>query len=369
MENENAFKNWINPAVVKKIAHLFHGVYPAFSERNFLNISTQLKELELKGRVLVLTKGLRRELPVKFTEAAKIIKKVLMQKQLKGFELWPLSEYISQFGLDHFDESIELMYLLTQQFTSEFAIRPFLQKDPERVLKQFSTWLKDENVHIRRWISEGSRPLLPWGGKIQSFIERPATIHLLDALKYDEELYVRKSVANHLNDITKHHPELVLETLKKWIKSSPEQHLDKIHWIKKHALRTLIKQGHTKALGLMGASDKAEVKVSKFKMKKDKFKVGDVLEFQFILESTGKKEQKIIIDYGIGYVKSNGSISTKMYKLKSLNLGSKEIILIKKNHLLKKITTSTFYSGKHELIIQVNGKILKKVHWDFTICE
>ena len=363
MENENAFKNWINPTVVKKIAQAFHGVYPAFNEKNFHKNSTKLKEFELKGRVLLLTEGLRQELPNNFTEAAKIIKKVLLQKQLKGFELWPLSEYISQFGIDHFDESMELMYLLTQEFTSEFAVRPFLQKDPERVLRQFEDWLKDENVHVRRWISEGTRPILPWGGKIQSFIERPATVHLLDALKYDEELYVRKSVANHLNDITKHHPELVLETLKKWGKSCPEQHRDKIHWIKKHALRTLIKKGHIKALGLMGVSDKAEVKISQFKLNKDKFKVGDVLEFQFVLESTGKKEQKVIIDYGIGFVKSNGSISTKMFKLKTVHLGAKDKIILKKKHSLKKITTTTFYPGEHDLVLQVNGKILKRIPW------
>lgn len=365
MENENAFKNWISPAVVKKMGNVFHSAYPAFDEKRFLKLSPKLKDLELKGRVLLLTDGLRKELPGKFLEDAKILEKVLSGKKLTGFELWPISEYISLFGTDHFDESLELMYQLTQQFTSEFAIRPFLQKNPDRILKKLQTWLKDENVHIRRWISEGTRPLLPWGGKIQSFVERPATIHLLDALKYDEELYVRKSVANHLNDISKNHPELVIETLKEWTKAAPPQHVEKIHWIKKHALRTLIKKGHGKALNLMGVSDKTEVKITQFKLNKDKFKVGEVLEFQFVLESDGKEEQKIIVDYGIGFMKSNGSLSTKMFKLKTVILAPKEKVVIKKKHSLKKITTTTFYPGEHDLVLQVNGKILKRTSWIF----
>lgn len=367
MENENAFKNWINPAVVKRTSSIFKAAYSSFDEKRFQKISPKLNDLELKGRVLLITQALKAELPSDFSASAKILKKVLNEKKLTGFELWPISEYISQFGTDHFDESLELMYQLTQQFTSEFAIRPFLLKDPERILKKFKTWLKDDNVHIRRWISEGTRPLLPWGAKIPSFVQKPATIPLLEALKYDEELYVRKSIANHLNDISKHHPDLVVETLKGWVKAAPESHEEKIQWIKKQALRTLIKKGHPKALGLMGVSDKSDVKLSQLKLNKDKFKLGDTLEFEFVLESTGTKTQKIIVDYGIGFLKSNGSVSTKMFKLKTIELQPKEKITIKKRHSLKAITTTTFYSGQHELVLQVNGKILKKTEWLFKV--
>jgi 3-methyladenine DNA glycosylase AlkC len=367
MENENAFKNIINPAVVKKTSDLFKEAYPSFNEKGFQKISAKMKELELKARVLAITEGLKIELPVNFLASAKIIKKVLAQKKLTGFELWPISEYISQFGTDHFDESLDLMYQLTQQFTSEFAIRPFLLKDPNRILKRFEAWLNDDNVHVRRWISEGTRPLLPWGTKIPSFVTKPATIHLLDALKYDEELYVRKSIANHLNDISKHHPDLVVETLKGWVKTAPKRHQDKIQWIKKQALRTLIKKGHPKALSLMGVADKTEVKISQLKLSKDKFKLGETLEFEFVLESTCAKLQKMIVDYGIGFLKSNGSISTKMFKLKTVDLAPHEKLLVKKRHSLKAITTTTFYSGEHELVLQVNGKILKKTAWQFKV--
>jgi 3-methyladenine DNA glycosylase AlkC len=365
--SDNAFKNMINPTVVKKIGKIFHEVYPKFNEKRFHKVSANLADLELKLRVLAITDGLRVELPGNYPEDTKLIEKVLSQKKLTGFELWPVSEYISQYGTEHFDESLDLMYLLTQQFTSEFAVRPFLQKDPQRILKKFKSWIKDENVHIRRWISEGSRPLLPWGGKIQSFIKKPETLHLLEELKYDSELYVRKSVANHLNDISKHHPELVVSTLKEWVKKSPKLHLDKIHWIKKQALRTLIKKGHKNALSLMGVSHDHDVKVKTLKLNKKDVKLGDGLEFELVLESTSKKSQKLIVDYVIGFMKSNGKISKKVFKLKAFEIEHGEKLIIKKRHALKKITTMTFYPGQHSLGIQVNGEILKTVSWTFRI--
>jgi 3-methyladenine DNA glycosylase AlkC len=367
MENEGAFKNWINPVVVKKIAAVFSSVNSDFDPARFEGCSRKLKELELKGRVLLITSALRTELPGSFKTNAKVLKKVLARKMLSGFELWPVSEFISQFGLQDIDESMELMYLLTQQFTAEFAVRPFLQQNPKTILAKFEKWATDKNSHVRRWVSEGSRPLLPWGGKIHSFIERPATLHLLEILKYDDELYVRKSVANHLNDISKDHPELVIVTLKKWLNVAPAEHEEKIQWIKKHALRTLIKKGHVGALGLMGVTGNADVKISKFKLNKNEFKVGDTLEFEFQVESVSRKTQKVIVDYGIGFLKSSGSISTKMFKLKSIDLPPAQRIALSKRHSLKKITTSTFYSGTHELILQVNGKILKKLSWEFNV--
>lgn len=364
-ENENAFKNFINPKVVKNISKVFHEIYPTFDQKRFQKLIPKLADLELKQRVLLITDGLRAELPGKYMADKKIIEQVLEKKKLTGFQLWPISEYISQYGTDHFDESLELMYQLTQQFTSEFAIRNFLLKDPQRILKKFKTWVKDENVHIRRWVSEGTRPLLPWGGKIHSFIKKPETLHLLNELKYDDELYVRKSVANHLNDISKHHPELVVSTLKEWVKQSPKLHLDKIHWIKKQALRTLIKKGHKNALSLMGVNHKCDVVVKTLKLNKAVYEMGDTIEFDFILESTAKKPQALIVDYLVGFVKANGTVTAKVFKLKNMEIGPGEKIKIKKRHSLKKITTMTFYPGQHTLSIQVNGQILKTASWTF----
>ena len=363
--SDSAFKNFINAGVVKNLGNAFQKAYPKFDTKAFNKLSDKLAPLELKQRVLLITSEFRRQLPEDFKKAAPIVKKVLNSKSLGGFQLWPVSEYISQFGTDDLEISMDLMYIMTQSFTSEFAIRPFLLKNPEKTMKILEGWIEDENVHIRRWVSEGTRPNLPWGGKIPSFIKKPATLHLLEALKYDEELYVRKSVSNHLNDISKDHPDLLIKTLKSWNKEAPEAHKAKIKWITKQALRTMIKKGHPGALGLMGVKHGAEVSVSKIKLNQKDYKLGDVLSFEFTLESESKKSQDVIVDYSLGFIKSNGTLVHKVFKLKALTLKAGEKVVMKKNHSLKRITTMTFYPGEHEVQIQVNGKIMKKASWNF----
>jgi 3-methyladenine DNA glycosylase AlkC len=224
MDNENALKNLINEKTVSSLGQEIVEVYPLFKRSEFLRVGKKLAPLELKARVKLLANELYVFLPADYKKALEIILKVLNKKKMKlsGFELWPFSEFIGTYGLDHFDESMKAMYVLTQHFTSEFAVRPFILKNHVRVLKYFSKWASDKNKHVRRWVSEGSRPLLPWGGNIPLFIMNPThTLLLLEKLKYDDELYVRKSVANHLNDISKNHPHVVIQMLRAWEKDSP----------------------------------------------------------------------------------------------------------------------------------------------------
>lgn len=365
-DNPNAFKNFINADVVKKIALGISESYSSFDKKNFLKLTKELPPLELKQRVLLIAKNLKEYLPESYPESLSILLKAMKKADLKGFELWPFSEYISQFGVEHFDESMSGMYQLTQRFTSEWAIRPFFVKDHKRVLKQFLQWTSDESYHVRRWVSEGSRPLLPWGQKLNLFIKEPHhTLALLHKLKFDEELYVRKSVANHLNDISKHHPDVVIKTLSQWQKEAGKDHQEKIDWITRHALRTLIKKGHPGALKLMGVKGNAQVKISAIALNKKSYKLNDVLEFSFTLESSSKSEQKIIIDYGIDFQKANGKKGLKMFKLKTISLKANEKIVVNKRHSLKPITTMKYYSGIHHLSIQINGQVLKKTDWNF----
>lgn len=365
-ENPNAFKNFINPNVVKKLSRLFRQHHKAFNSKRFEKCSQDFSSLELKQRVQRVRDALRVELPENFSMASEAIRLVLLERELKSFELWPLSEYISTFGVDHFDESFELMYMLTQDFTAEFAIRPFLMRDHNRCLKILSKWAKDENVHVRRLVSEGSRPILPWGGKIRIFLDRPElTLPLLEALKYDDELYVRKSVANHLNDISKHHPKLVVDLLRHWKSQAPKNEAKKIEWITRHALRVLIKKGFPQALKLMGVNDKFSGRITAFKIKGKKLKIGETLEFEISLESHAKKSQRIIIDYLIYFIKADGSLKPKVFKFKTLELEPGESVSLQKKHALKRITTMTFYPGTHQLGLQVNGEILIQQEWTF----
>ncbi len=368
MEESSAFKNFINKKVVDTIGREVHHHYQEFSLKEFVKVSEKLAPLELKARVLLITAELKKHLPDSYKEAAHILKKTMESGELTGFSLWPFSEYISQFGLDDFETSMEVMKVLTQKFTAEWAVRPFLLKDHSKVLKAFSKLATDKNVHIRRWSSEGARPVLPWGPKIPAIIADPTlTLPILEKLKYDEELYVRKSVSNHLNDITKTHPKLVIDAVKRWESEAPPKHLDKILWIKKQALRTLIKKGNKDALKLMGVSGEAKVNISGIKLNQKKYKLGDKLEFSFELTSTAKSSQKLVIDYGIDFVKAGGKKSTKIFKLKSVDLAGKEKCEIKKSHSLKKITTMTYYKGLHHLVIQVNGKILASQSFQFDV--
>lgn len=359
-------KNLINRSLLERMAAEISRVYPLFPHSKFLKQSHSLEGNELKARVLLVTSALKMHLPENFPESISILVKVMENDKLSGFDLWPFSEYIGQFGLDHYDESLAAMTVLTQKFTAEFAVRPFFIKDQHKVLKFFTKNVNHKNHHIRRWISEGSRPLLPWGERLPSFVTDPSpTLKLLEKLKYDEELYVRKSVANHINDISKHHPGLVIKTLEAWEKSSPAAQMDKILWIKRHGLRTLIKKGHKDALRLMGVSGEAKIEVGKVRLNQKTYRLNDRLELQIEFRSTSKKSQRLVVDYLIDFQKANGKKSSKVFKLKVLELSAGEKVLIKKSHHLKKITTMKYYKGLHHLLIQVNGKILAQADWQF----
>ncbi len=368
MENEKAFKNFINADVVRLISSEIKKVDKKFASKDFEQLIPHLKTLELKNRVLLVTKGLAENLTKSYPENIKVIKQVIKNNKLTGFQLWPFSEFISQFGLLHFEESMEVMYELTQKFTAEFAIRPFIIHDHQKVLSYFANLTNDSNVHIRRWVSEGTRPLLPWGQKINVFINHPElALSLLEELKYDEEIYVRKSVANHLNDISKHHPLLVIELMAKWQKACPEEHISKIAWIKKQALRTLIKKGHPGALKLMGVNGKGKIQLKGFKLDKKTYQLNDKLIFHFEIISQSKSNQSLVIDYGIDFLKANGKLGRKIFKLKNIELDAGSSIKITKAHSLKAITTMKFYSGKHQLSLQVNGICLETLQFSFKV--
>lgn len=367
MESENAFKNLINDNVVDQIAREIKLFYPDFNSKKFSVVSKRFPDLELKARVVAISQALKLYLPPEYPNALRILVKVIKNKKLSGFSLWPFSEFIGQHGLDHFDESLQAMYYLTKEFTSEFAVRPFFIKDHKKVLKFFHRWVTDKNVHIRRFVSEGSRPLLPWGLRLNIFKENPQlSVALLNDLKHDPELYVRKSVANHLNDVTKFNPDLVIQTLRQWEKDVPTEHANKIAWIKRHGLRTLIKKGHPSALKLMGVSDQAQVEIKNLKSDKINYKSNDKLNFKFTVQSKSAKKQKLIIDYVIYFVKANAKTTPKVFKLKTLTLEPKENLVVEKNHSLRPITTMVFYKGTHFLSIKVNGREFEKIKWNFN---
>lgn len=363
-ENPNAFKLFINEDVVNRMADALSSATKNFSQKEFKKVVKKLGPLELKARVALLSQTLHEHLPPSFPQAVEILLKSLKKKNLKGFDLWPYTHFVQTYGQGHFTESLEALRTLTQLFTSEFAVRPFLKLYTKKSLNYLMECAKDDNVHVRRWSSEGSRSRLPWGERLDVFIENPQlTLPILEALKYDDELYVRKSVANHLNDIAKDNPAVVLQTLKTWNAKCPPAHHQKIQWITRHALRTLIKNGNADALKLIGVSNKAQIKLSSLKLAKKSFKIGDSLIFEISLQSQSQKTQKIIVDYVIHHQKAGGKTSPKVFKLKTFELLPGQTLNISKKHSLKPVTTRRYYLGKHRLEIQINGKILAGEDW------
>ncbi|RYZ72670.1 MAG: hypothetical protein EOP05_10765 [Proteobacteria bacterium] len=247
-------------------------------------------------------------------------------------------------------------------------MRPFLNADPKTTLAYLLKASVDKNVHIRRWSSEGSRPRLPWGERLNEFIKKPeSTLPILENLKYDDELYVRKSVANHLNDIAKDHPDFVVKILKRWQQEVPTEHKPKIDWITRHALRVLIKNGHAGALALVGVSSNAAIEIKALKVSPTTLQFGESLRFSFEIQSTARKAQKLVIDYVIHFVKASGKTAPKVFKLKTFSLGPNEKLKIEKSHAVRKITTRDYFPGKHTLALQINGKVVAQKNWTLEI--
>ncbi|MEN0058484.1 MAG: DNA alkylation repair protein [Bdellovibrio sp.] len=367
---ESAFKNWINADLVRRFGLHILKHYSDFDVAGFEKLLPQLKSLELKARIGLICDFLHAHLPTDYRKALRILLKAVSRPQagiqpLTGFDLWPVTEFVQRYGLDKkdFDESLQALHELTQKFTAEFAIRPFLIEDEKYTLKVLHRWTQDSEVSVRRLVSEGTRPRLPWGQQLKSFIKDPApTLPLLEDLKYDEELFVRKSVANHLNDISKDHPSLTLKIIQRWLQEAPTEHQAKIRWIARHSLRTLLKKGHPQALKIFGYKTNHRARIGKLKISQKQIVIGENLDFSFEISSSSPTQ--VMIDYLVHYKKANGSNAAKVFKLTTKKLKAGEILLVQKKHSFKLVTTRTYYPGIHYLEIMIKGQLAGKVRFE-----
>jgi 3-methyladenine DNA glycosylase AlkC len=367
-ENEQALKHLFGAELLKRVANSLGSVYPAFDRKHFQGLMPALKPLEMKPRVRLLRDELKKLLPQDYKKALGILVKSGTSGKLDGFDLWPYTEFIQTYGLENPEISLDALRELTSVFTSEWAVRPFIKRYPDQTMRYLLKCAGDKNEHIRRWASEGTRPRLPWGERLHDFVRDPKpTLPILEKLKFDPELYVRKSVANHLNDIAKDHPRLVVKVLTKWKKEAGEKHAAKANWIIHRSLRTLIKKGDSGALELIGVSKKTEIKFLEFKIKQKKIKLGERIDFEFEIHSLSKNSQKLVVDYIVHFVKANRSTTPKVFKLKTIDLAAKEKLSIVKSHHFKKITTRDYYSGLHFLEIQINGVAAGKREWKLEV--
>ncbi len=352
----DALKEIFNRNYYKHLANLFKAAEPEFKADKFLIQVTQgLDQLSLNQRLRNTSVVLKDHLPADFSKAILIMYKVIPHAR-GGYANLIFPDFVGLYGHKHFKLAMQALKHFTVFGSSEFAIREFLKRDFDKTYAVMCEWAKDKDVHVRRLASEGSRPRLPWSFKLDAVVNDPTkTKHILDLLKTDEALYVKKSVANHLNDISKQHPDYMVSLVKGWESNNPHT-----AWIVKHASRTLIKKGHSDALAVFGFEKNPKIKIQNFRIIKNKIKLGESLHFEFDLISDKKSNQKLVIDYIIHYRKKLGDLSPKVFKLKELNLGSAEKTNITKKQVIKDFSTRKHFAGDHVLEIQINGTILHK---------
>lgn len=328
-------------------------------------VIARLPELELKARISWIADCLGEAVPGDLPDVAPVILAALPEPLDPGksdddfgdFIFAPLGEWVAAVGIDHPDPALEVLEELTQRFSMEWAIRPFLNRWPDTVLARMERWCDHPSYHVRRLVSEGTRPRLPWGAAVGLDLTDP--LPLLDRLHGDPTRYVTRSVANHLNDIAKKEPDLVLDRLSSWHKSG-RQAARELDWMTAHALRGLVKAGHPQAMRMLGYDPEADVVVSVSVT--GEARIGGELNFEVMVQ--GAEGQPVLVDYIVHFQRPGGKTSAKLHKLKQARIGAGGLRLSKRHKLRGDATTYRLVPGAHRLEIQVNGEVRAGVDFE-----
>lgn len=358
-----ALKNHYGPQIPQRIAAMISAVAPSFDAAGFVATALQgYAELDLLARGRQMAAALRQHLPPDYPQAIGILLASLGQKieQIEGqgmapFLYLPHVLFVAHYGLDHFEVSMRAQYELTQRFSAEFSIRFFIERHPEATLAQLRQWASDPSHHVRRLVSEGSRPRLPWAQRLRQFQRDPAPVlALLELLKDDASLYVRRSVANNLNDIGKDHPALLTEVARRWLQDASAER----QWLIRHALRSAVKRGEAGALQVLGFGAQAQVGLDQVQITPARPRIGERLCVQLQLHNANAAAQALMVDLRIHFIKANGSASPKVFKLKALTLAAGERQRLQKTISLAEMTTRKHYPGVHRVELLLNGQAL-----------
>ncbi len=353
-------KDQFGESVPRAIAAMVRAVYPEFNEAEFVRDALAgYGPLSLTARGQQISTALRRHLPQDYPRAIAVLLESIEQPSehrasggMAAFFYMPHMYFIAGHGLGHFEESMRAQHVLTQRFTAEFSIRAYLEHHPEATLRRLREWARDPSEHVRRLVSEGTRPRLPWAARLRTFQKDPRPVlELLELLKDDPSLYVRRSVANNLNDIGKDHPALLTATAKRWLRgASPER-----RWIVNHALRSAIKRADAGALGVLGYGGKAQVAVRKVSITPARAKIGGRVTIEFTLVNRLARRQRVMADLVVHFVKSRGT-GAKTFKLKAVDLPPRGQAVLAKSIALQQLTTRKHYPGIHRVEALFNGQ-------------
>lgn len=362
-----------NREKIQYLAGLLDNRIPGFSRQRFVSgVMKKLPELELKQRIAHIAHVMASHLPNDYPLAAQLIVECLpppldenkTDDDFGDFIMAPFGEYIVNHGMDskHLTISFNVLKEVTMRFSMEDAMRSFIRAYPSESVKVLNRWVKDKNYHVRRLVSESTRPLLPWSGRI--YLSTEITLPLLSILHSDPTRYVTRSVANHINDLSKDDPELAVATLRDW-RNREEQKPKELEWIMRHSLRTSLKQGHAGTLELLGYRPNPKLEIANFEILKRRFKIGEPLQFSLNIKAL--RNESLVVDYAIEFAKSGGKRSTKVFKATTLQLKKGESISINKTHKLRAdATTYRLYPGDHRLTIQINGVSMATQTFELT---
>lgn len=354
----DALKNSFNADTVRAIARELHAAHPALDAERFVRRAARLGDLGLTERAKHVARVMRECLPEDIPAALDVITRsfgpALERAEGNGmtvFRYLPHAYFIAEHGMDHLDASMVATHALTQRFTGEFTIRPFIERHPEAMLAVLTRWASDPSEHVRRLVSEGTRPRLPWASRLKTFERDPAPIvSLLEKLRDDPSEYVRRSVANHLNDLTKTHSTLVLDLAARWSEGAPEAR----RRLLAHGLRTLVKGGHPAALAAVGAHAKARARVTG-EVSPQRIHIGDALKVSVTVTNRERSDAHFVIDAAVHFVKSDGSARAKVFKLRAVTLGAGASVTVSRTISFKQHTTRTHHPGRHLVEARVNG--------------
>ncbi|MCM3627557.1 DNA alkylation repair protein [Paenibacillus glycanilyticus] len=350
-------KDMYDEAFLRQFADKVLAVYPAFNQEAFVSdvLNDEWEQLQLKGRIRQISTVLGRHLPSDYMGALDVLYAIC--EQCSGFPYLFFPDFVEVYGgaEEHWELSMQALERFTTKSSAEFAVRVFLIRDPERMMRQMLAWASHPNEHVRRLASEGCRPRLPWGQALPVFKRDPSPLlPVLELLKEDPSLYVRKSVANNLNDIAKDHPDVVLQIARRW-----QGHHAYTDWIIRHACRNLVRQANPEALAIFGyamSEDSAPIVISAdLQARPSALEIGDSCRLEYAIQVQEGEPLHIRIEYGIDFVKSGGKTSRKLFLLSDKTVPGGSSLSGSRVHRFADLSTRRHYAGEHRIVLMVNG--------------
>ncbi len=357
-----------NPENITFLAATIQKVHPAFDAAQFqASLLAQIPHLKLKQVITAIQQAFTQLLPEDFLTTRQILLDSLQnlpQDRRQGFIYAGHADYIAVHGCTaaHLQASLEALGIITRHFTAEFAIRPFLNAFPQQTIAQMQKWSHSADPAQRRLASEGLRPKLPWAPNITT--DPHLALPILDTLHADSERDITRSVANHLNDLSKTEPDLVVQVLARW-QQAQQQSPQELNYIIHHSLRTSIKRGHPATLAFLGYAPHPAITLTDFTLHTPTVPVGSALQFSLTLQA--QQTSPLIIDYKITFATPHSRTSQKVFKLKTLTLAQGQTITLTKSHTFKPMTTRALHPGQHTLELQINGHIWATQTFQLTL--